>query len=506
MHTIRDTLKFNTRWRGDKPAFLWKDVSLSFAEVEDRSYRLAKALERHSRPGDRVAIVMGNHLCLPEIVYACALSERIANPVNPKLAHGEIAAILTSTRPSLIFADTANIDRVREVLGAVATTTRLVVVTDHLRYEGLGELSERIADRERDADAPLLILNSSGTTGTPKGIVHSERSIVAGPLFVSSNLGITQQDVYLQVLPAATINLVWLQAFFVVGATTVLLPSFSTSGVLGAIDEYAVTRTVVAPVMMDLIISDDESMARFDGRSLTHFCYGGSSTSAQVVHRALAAFGPRIQQTYGQTEIVGLIATKMPDLHDDVASAGLPLGGVDLRIVNAQGCDVTSSGELGEVQVRVDQTLIGYWNDTGELMSSKFMDGWLRTGDTGRITEQGRLVIVGRADDMIISGGHNVFPREIENAILDHENVIDTAVLGIPDEKWGSLIVAFVVLDSGDVSLDDLVDQLSDRIARYKKPRRWVVLEHIPRNSTGKLQRTQLLAAAAEATAKSEAF
>jgi acyl-coenzyme A synthetase/AMP-(fatty) acid ligase len=493
MHTIRDTLKFNALWRGEKRAFVCGDRFLTFGDVEDRSYRLACDLTHHGEAGDRVAIVMGNHLCLPEIVYACALSGRIANPINPKLAPGEISAVLNSTRPSLIVSDTANIDRVREVVGSLDLPARVVVATEDLRYEGMGEAAERIAPPDRDVDAPFLILNSSGTTGTPKGIIHSERSIVAGPVFVSSNLGITCEDVYLQVLPLATINFIWLQAFFVVGATTVLLPNFTTSGVLSAIDDHAVTRTVVAPVMMDLIISDEESMAGFDGRSLTHFCYGGSGTPAQVVHRALAAFGAKIQQTYGQTEVCGLLATKMPDLHDDDVSAGLPLSGVDLRIVDARGHDVTESGELGEVQAKVDQALIGYWNDTGDHLSSKFMDGWFRTGDTGRITEQGRLVIVGRADDMIISGGHNVFPREIEAAILDHEGVIDTAVLGIPDEKWGSLIVGFVVLDPAQSSLDDLVDRLSDRIARYKTPRRWVVLDEIPRSSTGKVQRGALL-------------
>jgi acyl-coenzyme A synthetase/AMP-(fatty) acid ligase len=496
MHTIRDTLKFNALWRGDKAAFVSGDRSLSFAEVEDRSYRLAGALERESGARDRVAIVMGNHLCLPEIVYACALAGRIANPVNPKLAPGEISAVLRSTEPSLVVADLANFDRVQDVVRSLGLPARVVLAREDLHYEGLGDMSQRIAERERDVDAPLLILNSSGTTGLPKGIIHSQRSIVAGPVFVSSNLGITQEDTYLQVLPLATINFIWLQAFFVAGATTALLPNFSPAAVLAAIDEHAVTRTVVAPVMMDLIISDHESLARFDGRTLTHFCYGGSGTPAQVVERALAAFGPRIQQTYGQTEVSGLIATKMPDLHDDVLSAGLPLGGVDLRVVDAQGRDVTSSGELGEVQAKVAQALVGYWKDDGSLLSSKFQDGWFRTGDTGHITEQGRLVVVGRSDDMIISGGHNVFPREIENVILDHVGVVDTAVVGVPDETWGSLIVAFVVFDE-HTSLDDLNDHLSDRIARYKKPRRWVVLDEIPRSSTGKVQRAALLDAIA---------
>jgi len=503
MH-LNDVLRFNLAVRGDQPAFLAGEDVLTHRQLEARAGRLAAFLSRTTPKGSRICVLLPNCIIYPEIFFACARAGMIIVPLGPQLMENDILRILEECNPSLFITQASQADKARGALEQYrddALTVLCDVDTsgtipfDWLDYREavpLGQVS--LENDASSADDPAIILFTSGTTGRPKGVVHSQANFVRGAASVLVSLGITAPGRALQVLPLAGINLVWTLSFYMAGIEVELLRRFEAEKLPRHLSNSRISHVVVAPIMLDMISRDSVYAKGCDFSHLRMLGYGGSRTPREVAIRAMEMFGPVLRQMYGQTEMSGLLTSKPAQFHvDDFDSAGVPLLGVEMRIVSPDGDDVTKTGHVGEISTKTTYSFLSYWGRTDIGAPA---DGWVRTGDTGRLTPQGHLVIMGRVDDMIVTGGNNVFPREVEDVLVRHPEVNEIAVVGVPDPTWGEYVTAFVVAQKGR-STDGLKQELKriaeTELASAKRPRAWHFVTALPRNPTGKVIKASLV-------------
>lgn len=482
----------------DRPAITFEDRTLSYGEFADRIDRLAAVLVAGGAgPGDRVGYLGPNHPAFLTTLFGCARAGTTFVPLNFRLTGPELAYIINDAGIHTLIADatlTPAVDAIRSDVGL----SRFIALTPTTGWEELDELltaRDPISEPAHPAPAEVaVIMYTSGTTGLPKGamlthgnlfwnnvnalltfdVTSTDTTYVAAPLFHIGGLNVT--------------TLLTLQK----GGHVVVVASFDAARTLADITRYRVTTMFGVPAMF-LFMSRLPEFATADLSSVGFFVCGGAPVPEPLM-RTYADHGVVFAQGYGLTETAPLaLATGIGDSARKIGAAGhkvLPLS--DVRVVDADNAPVTP-GDPGEICVRGPQVMVGYWNNPGATDAVIDEGGWFHTGDVGREDTDGYIYVVDRLKDMVVTGGENVYPAEVESVLYSHPAVAEVAVVGLPDARWGEAVTAVVAPTPGaTVTLEELRHFAAGRLARYKLPLRLEVVDALPRNPSGKVLKLQL--------------
>jgi acyl-CoA synthetase (AMP-forming)/AMP-acid ligase II len=469
------------------------DHSLTFAQLDERVGRLGGALRaRGIALGDRVALLAANELEYVEIQGACLRSGFTFVPLNRRLADPELEFILRDCGASVLIAGRHDKQVAQRVVPEGCLLVALGREGNAERYDDLLASSE--PEPVSDPDDPTIaatILYTSGTTGRPKGAVIDRFGFTVRVLVNTIELSPSGADRWLAVLPMFHIGAFLCYAYLYAGAEVVMLEEFDPDGCLRTIRDRDVSAMVVVPTILKMLLDriEDEDI---ELPSLRLIVYGGSSIEPSLLAWAVERLGCGFHQQYGMTEM-GAQTVLRPSDHDPtdtgrLSSAGREAATFSLRIVGEADDDV-AGGEVGEVICRGPAVSTMYWNRPDATVET-WRGGWFHTGDLGYRDANGYLHIVDRRNDQIVTGGENVYPREVEAALIEHAGVVDVAVIGTPDDTWGQVVTA--VLAGTSVTDLELEAWLAGRIARYKIPRRWIRMDELPRNATGKVLKGEL--------------
>jgi acyl-CoA synthetase (AMP-forming)/AMP-acid ligase II len=504
-HTVTTLLRRAYDTYPDRTAMVrTSGIELSYAELGNMVRRLSGSLaDLGLQAGDRVVIAVRNSPEFMLVDHALFWSGLVRVAVSFRLHAQEIAEVAADCTAAAVVVDPDTAESVAKALADCGVNPRIVSTSgsgDQLTVDSLIAAGAPIPARVPDPEELAWMPYTSGTTGSPKGVMHTHRSIVACLRNLSAELPpITSDDTLLQLAPMSHLA-GWVGLLYTVrGARQLFMADFDATAALTTIEEYRVTTTPVVPTIVNLLTEAAEA-GDHDVRSLRTVVYAGSPIAPDKLARAIRAFGEVFLQCYGSTELPMPVASLSQRDHrlaedgtipDRLASAGRITPFVDVRIVDSQGVEV-APGETGEIWVRADTVTRGYWQrpeDTAEF----FRDGgWGATGDVGKLVD-GYLHIVDRKKDMIVSGGFNVFPSEVENIIARYPGVAEVAVVGIPDPRWGETVMAVVVREPGSaVTTEDIQSFCRNGIAGYKLPRHIEFADALPKNPTGKLMRREL--------------
>jgi fatty-acyl-CoA synthase len=480
-----------------KPAVVFEGTSRTYGELRDASRRVANALVGLGiEELDRVAVLSSNRLEFMEIEIGIAAARAIMVPLNWRLRDGELANLLRRSQARAIFVEDRFLPTIVELRrSGQVPDLRTVIALDggpgDLSYEELtSSASAERAVRIGRLDDPHEIIFTSGTTGQPKGVVWSNGTVMFNSLQQVTDFGLGPQHSTYAIIDLYYIggrhDFTW--PMLHQGATVHIKASsgFDAEDVLRYIAEHRITHVLWVPTMLYEILNLP-NLADYDMSSLKMIMCGGQPVSIATTERAQQAFpSADFIQVYGLTEGGGTVTFVRPEhARSKPGSAGRPSMHVAIRLVDAEGLDVPP-GIDGEILVRAPSVTAGYWDDP-EMTDRLIVDDWLHTGDMGHFDDEGFLFISGRKGDMIISGGMNVFPSEIEDVLREHHSVSDVAVIGLPHEKWGETVCAVVEPAPGAlVDEQELIAFCTQRLASYKKPTSVHVVDELPRTAGGK--------------------
>ncbi|NKY32781.1 long-chain fatty acid--CoA ligase [Nocardia speluncae] len=483
-----------------KTAMIFRDRELTYAELDRRVTALANALRaRKVEAGDRVALIGGNHPAYLETLYATGLLGAVFVPLNARLTAPEVEYALIDSGASVLI-HTSDLAEVVVPAAAVAQVPTRIVVDGgpddpELSYEAL--LVEGAAHERPDVpvtlDDPCFLMYTSGTTGRPKGVVTTHGNVIFTAMNAVIDLDLRTADVSVVCSPmfhTAALNMV-ANPTMLKGGTVVIEPKFEAGRLLEVIERHRVTFMFAVPTMCDLMSTHPD----WPHRDLSSLRFVNVA-AAPVPPRTLRTFSERgipMCQGYGLTETgPGALVLHAHEVERKLGSAGVPHFFTDVRLVTADG-HPAGPGQAGEIQISGPNVTSEYWQRP-EATADAFADGrWFRSGDIGVADDEGFVRIVDRLKDMIISGGENIYPAEVEAALLEMPGVRECAVFGAPDDKWGEIGVAAIVQDDGFEGTDaDIAAFLGERLARYKIPKRYICLPEIPRNATGKILKHEL--------------
>ena len=475
------------------------DRVLSYQELDERSNRLAQALlAAGAGPGSRIA-----HLdrSAPEVVELLAAASKIgavAAPLNWRLAPAELTRIVADAAAPLLIAGPAFAGVAAEVAAQVPQPLEVVEVGDD--YEAWLASADAADPGGRGAPGdPVVQMYTSGTTGVPKGVLTTQRNLAAATLNVPA-WRFDEDSVSLTPLPMFHIGGIgWTFLGLSQGATTILVGEFDAAAVLDLLESARVTNAVFVPTILQMLTAVPGAAER-DFSALRSIAYGASPITTPVLKAALRTFRCPLFGVYGLTETTGGVVQLDPDDHDPdgprerlLRSAGRPRPWMELRIADPVSGRELPPGAVGEVWMRGPNVMAGYANRPEETAAALTPDGWLRTGDGGYLDAEGYLFLADRIKDMIVSGGENVYPVEVEEALSHHPAVAEVAVIGVADERWGEAVKALVVTCPGVVtSADELVAFARERLAGYKLPRSVDFVDELPRNPSGKVLKHEL--------------
>ncbi|MEV0323677.1 long-chain-fatty-acid--CoA ligase [Streptomyces sp. NPDC050658] len=505
----------NAAERPEHTALICEDRRTSYLRLHRDSNRAAHALRAAGiGRGSRVAYLgrESEHYYLT--ILACAKAGAVIVPVNWRLTAAEVEHILTDSGAELLFLDqefAATADQI--TAGAGLPALRHVVRLDGTapdgspdRGAGLAAWSAAFADHAPDPgtgpDDAVLQIYTSGTTGLPKGVVIAHRTFFTLPAAMREQdidgddwIDWRADDISLISLPGFGIaGIGWFLHGFTAGATHVVLPMYSASEAVRLIRAYGVTITFVAPAMLQMML-EERGVTPQTFASLRKIAYGAAPISQKLLLRSLDMFGCQLAQIYASTEAGSVAVCLPPSVHragsELLKAAGLPCPGNELKIVDREGTELPA-GQIGQVCIRTPAHMLGYWNNP-RATEQALVDGWLHMGDAGYLDEAGHLFLCDRINDTIIVAGQNIYPAEVEKQLAEHPAVADAAVVGVPDEHWGEAVHAAVVLREGAAARPrDLLLFLHGRLADYKIPVRYHVLDALPRNPSGKILRRQV--------------
>ena len=496
------------RWYPERIAVIEGDRRLTYRELDRRVTALARALGRLGvRPGDRIAVLQANN---HEFMEALAGAARAGAPFVPMLGmltEADHAHMVADCGARVLIAPAqplaARARALRERVPGVSLVIAVGGGAGALDYEELLSAEAGEAPVIRGAEGDLAqILYTSGTTGQPKGVVHTYASTQAA-MFAWVSIARRQPgDVGLLYTPMSHFAARLMDSGWVAGSTTVILQAPDPAQTFAAIARHRVTHLLAIPTLLQMFLGHPE-IDRHDLSSLAFICYAAAPASSALVRRAIERFGPILHTGWGGTEAYGLNTNTTPAEHqaalegheERLLSCGREnsLGG-RVRILDESGRDVPV-GEVGEACVRAPWMTTGYWN-LPELTAQTIVDGWLHFGDLARADADGYVYLVDRKGDMIITGGMNVYPREVEEVLYQHPAVLEAAVVGIPDEKWGEAVKAVVALRSGQVATGaELLAFAKERLAPFKVPESLEVRASLPKTPVGKISRRDVKAA-----------
>jgi long-chain acyl-CoA synthetase len=478
--------------RADSPAIRMDDLVLTYSDLREAAGRVTSLLSSAGvAPGDRVGIMLPNVPAFPIAFYGALGAGAVVVPMNPQLKGREVTYYLADSGAKILFAWYAAAGEAGK--GAAATGTRVVTVDEpdmRTLLAGLFPVHTRV---ERADDDDAVVLYTSGTTGQPKGaqLTHANLGRNA-TLTADTLLGAGPDDVIMGCLPLFHVFglTCGLNATIAGGGTLTLLPRFDPGRALDIIARDRVTIFEGVPTMYAAMLNDPAG-ADADVASLRVCVSGGAALPVEVLHGFEKAFGCMILEGYGLSETSPVASFNHPDAERKPGSIGTPVAGVEMRVVGPDGAELPQ-GEVGEIAIRGHNVMKGYWGKP-EATAEAIPDGWLRTGDLARVDSDGYFFIVDRKKDLIIRGGYNVYPREIEEVLYEHPAVAEAAVVGVPHAALGEEVAAAVALKPGATATpDELRTFVKERVAAYKYPRHVWLADALPKGPTGKILRREV--------------
>ncbi|MCG5219304.1 acyl-CoA synthetase [Streptosporangium sp. KLBMP 9127] len=474
-----------------RTALLHHGTETTYAALHERTTRLAHVLRAANiRRGDRVAYLGANHPSYLETLFAAMALGAIFVPLNTRLAGPEIAYQLKDSGPKALIHAPSHSAMVEGVRGETDVPTHIVVGPD---YENmLAAASAEPIDEPIGLDDICIIMYTSGTTGRPKGAMLTHGNLTWNAVNVMIDHDLIADDVALVSAPlfhTAGLNMLTLPVLLK-GGSCVLVEAFDPGGTFDLVQEHRVTFMFGVPAMFEQVARHPR-WAGADLSSLRILTCGGAPVPPSLI-ATYQSRGLTFLQGYGMTEASpGVLFLDAEHAVGKAGSAGVPHFFSDVRVA-LPDLSPAGVGETGEVLVRGPHVMPGYWG-LPEESAAAFADGWFRSGDAARIDEDGYVTVVDRLKDMIISGGENIYPAEVENALLAHPDIVECAVIGVPDERWGEVGHAVVVVREGaSPDLDDVLSSLAGRLAKYKIPKSVVAADRLPRTASGKLLKTQV--------------
>ncbi|HEV3329123.1 MAG TPA: AMP-binding protein, partial [Acidimicrobiales bacterium] len=459
MSTIAELVERASRRYASRVAVVDGEREATFADVGERSGRLANALIGLSpQVGSRVGVLMGNRLEFVEVDFAIARAGKVKAPINPRLTDGERSFILANCGAEVLVTDGAEFERVQS-MRAELPELRHVVNVDDAAYEALlASASAARPDVVINPDEPSMILHTSGTTGRPKGATTSQAARIASmTAMLLDEFGAHRHDGMVHVAPMSHGSGSKILAYFVRGARNVTLGKFEPATFFAAMRASGGTSTFVVPTMIRMLL-DDPSCTPEAVAPIRNITYGGAPMPVALAEEAIGVLGPVLTQVYGSCEAPHPVTVLSREDHlasggERLGSVGYPAGGVELRVVGPDDADVPA-GEPGELWIRGANLMSGYWGDA-EATAKVLSDGWYRSGDVVTIDPTGLVAVVGREREMLISGGLNVYPAEVEAVLHRHDGISEAAVFGIPDDLWGEVVAAAIVTRKGRAASEE---------------------------------------------------
>jgi acyl-CoA synthetase (AMP-forming)/AMP-acid ligase II len=489
-------IEFHAQARPDSPMLIQDAQTLSFAQAIKRGRGIAGWLQRQGfGQGDRLAVLGENSIDHLLLLLGASYIGAVLVPLNYRLAAAELADVIADAEAKLLLvSDPAMVTLKTELLPLLNGSTVVA--------EALGDAELKALPNQGHDDDILIQLYTSGTTGRPKGVQISHRNVAA--------LAVSSWMMYREKVGVGSTDLVVAPLFHIGGLGSVLIPIMAGGAVLlhrqfeplkivDDIERCGVNTLFLVPAMIQAVLSTVPDIRQRDFSSLKQMTYGASPISPSLLSEAIAVFDCHFYQLYGMTETTGAVIALLPEDHQRamvdqpelLQSCGRAIAGVQVKICDSDGRSV-ASGETGEIVIRSDTNTRGYWQRAEETHKA-IKDGWVYTGDAGIMDEEGFIYIRDRLKDMVVTGGENVYPVEVEKVIAGHPAVLEAAVIGVPDQKYGEALMAVCVLNPGcQLTADELVDFCRDQIAGYKIPRQLSLVEALPRNPSGKILKTVL--------------
>lgn len=507
MNAVGDFLTFDefiTHWAVDRPdrlALTEDDRVWTYAGLEERTARVATMLaDMGLVKGDRIAWLGKNSDLYFTLFYGAARAGIVMVPVGWRLAPAECAFIINDTKAKLLFTG-PGFDAAGDALRPKLDLVERVITAE--AAEGLITGTERRSFTPSGPDDAVLQLYTSGTTGKPKGAVLSNRNLFglrrASEAADMPHTRWDDDEIVLIAMPCAHIGGTGLGIMaLAVGLPGHILAEFTPDAVFDAFEGGGITRLFIVPAALHILITHPRCRD-VDYSRLKYILYGAAPMPLQLLRQCMDIFNAEFMQVYGMTETTGTITMLPPEDHDPAGnermrSAGKPLPGVELMIVDEDGNPLPPRA-VGELWTRSSNNMVGYWNLPDATAGTMADGGWIKTGDAAYLDEDGYLYIHDRVKDMIISGGENVYPAEVESAIFGHPDVHEVAVIGVPDDKWGESVKAVCVPKPGrEIDANDVISWARERLAGYKIPRSIDIIPALPRNASGKILRRDLRA------------
>lgn len=494
-----DFLKRSAKYFPDKCVVVDGDTRLSYLELYKRTNRLANALLKFGiEKGNKVAIVARNSHQYLETFYAVAKIGAILVPVNWRLKENELSYILNNSEAGTIIVGEEFYQTIHNIRLELQHLNDYIIIgkkqegTEH--YEMMLERSSDTAPQIKiDENEIVIQMYTSGTTGLPKGVLMSHKGILVTQLGQVLTTKPTSHFIHLHCGAFFHIALLFELELMAFGATIVVMREFNPKELLRLIQDEKINDLFIIPTMLNFIL-DEANKGSYDTSSLKNICYGGMPISPDLLAKTMKLFPCDFYQFFGSTE-AGNVSILLPEDHllegnpdkgRRLQSTGRCDLFTELKIVNEEGSELPV-GQAGEIVVKSESVIRGYWK-LPELNEQLLKEEWFHTGDIGCVDEDGYLYIVDRKSDMIISGGENIYPAEIDHVITSHPAVQMAAVIGVPDEEWGEAVKAFVVLKEGEETTEEeIIAFCKERLAGYKKPKSVDFVESLPMTPAGKV-------------------
>jgi long-chain acyl-CoA synthetase len=504
--TIADIVRRFAAETPDNLAIEFGDSRMSWRDLDRRSNRCASALQALGIGAqDRIAFLAKNCVEYFEVAFAAAKLNAVVVAVNWRLTPAEIAYIVNDARAPVLIAGHDFFETTASIRKELAHVKHVVAIGSHPGWIAYERWLEQAGDRDPHApvtqDDVCMQLYTSGTTGLPKGVLTTNVNLFTLLGNAQAAWRFDRSSVNLVCMPLFHIaGCEWALAGMELGAATILVRDFDPAQILDLMQNKSITNVLFVPAMLGFMARVLGAEAR-QFPALRSIVYGASPITDETLLAAMRTFKCEFVQLYGMTETTGAITELTAADHDPAGpksyllrSAGKPFPWVDLRIVDAEGRDC-AAGEVGELWTRSAQNMLGYWNKATETGATLTADGWLKTGDAGYIDKDGYVFLTDRVKDMIVSGGENIYPAEIENILAAHPAIAEVAVIGVPDDKWGETVKAVVALKAAaQANAADILAFGRANLAGYKCPTSVDFIAALPRNPSGKVLKKDLRA------------
>ncbi|MDC2994661.1 long-chain-fatty-acid--CoA ligase [Gammaproteobacteria bacterium] len=498
--TIQELFEWRFERTPKSVAHKFLDRETTYEELNIYSNQIANGLiSLGCKPDSRIAYYGKNSDYFFEFLIGTLKSNTVAVGVNWRLAPPEVSYVLNDSKSEVLFVGEEFYPIIDQILEDLPNVKKVIAVDgNHTKYEDFiswrdSQESASTGLKSSDQD-DILQLYTSGTTGHPKGVQLTNRNFAAANESIDGIVPFEEGTTNLVCMPgyhvAGTNWGIW---GYIFGCRNIIIADIDPGLILELIEQEKIRSTLFVPAVILFLISHPKALST-DFSSLNFVLYGASPIADDTIIKAKEIMQCDLYQVYGLTETTGAITIMMPEDHDPkrgkLRSCGKALKGVELKVVDDNGKEL-KTGEIGQVISKSDLNMKGYWNKPDATKES-IVDGWFYSGDAGYFDEENYLFIHDRVKDMIVSGGENIYPAEVENALMSHEEILDAAVVGVPDEKWGEAVKAFVVLSDSSLDEDQIISYTRTKIAGYKCPRSINFISELPRNPSGKILRREL--------------